>query len=291
MSPTSVLITNGNVMSMLAIGEWLNKHGSGLQKVFVTYKLPSSRGNIRGVWTLLYHSGLSYAWLKVWTNLFLPRELRRRKLPGNVKDLLALLGLRVPVEEVGFVNQSEIVTEARHLEVDYLVSVSATQRFRERLINTPRISAINVHYGALPAYAGLSPYFWHLLHEERRFGVTLHKITSELDAGPIVEQSYGTTEDTHTCLELALRMASRVSPLLCHLFDGDTSVEQSNEQPSAGRTYFRHPSRQQVREFQDKGFAMMDASSRKMVIQAVEQLRQEGRWDLASRNGNSDCAR
>ncbi len=275
MNKTCVLITNGNAMSMLALSRWMIKYGKSLRKVYVTYRLPSAKSNIRGVLDMVCNSGWSYTWLKVWANRFLPMKLHRKGLPASVGEFLKLLELDIPIENVDSVNTAEVLDEIRQLAPDYILSFSATQRFKEPLIESPTLGAINVHYGALPAYAGLSPYFWHLYNQESEFGVTVHQIVSKLDAGPIIEQVRNSTEGLRTCLQLAHKMADTVSPLLCRFFEGTTTLADSTPQPSEGRSYFRHPSRSQIKEFKAAGFAMQDAASRSQIVAAIEQVAAE----------------
>jgi formyltetrahydrofolate hydrolase len=54
---------------------------------------------------------------------------------------------------------------------------------------------INIHHSFLPAFEGARPY--HRAHERgvKIIGATAHYATSELDAGPIIEQ--GITRITH----------------------------------------------------------------------------------------------
>ncbi|RME38570.1 MAG: formyl transferase [Planctomycetota bacterium] len=47
---------------------------------------------------------------------------------------------------------------------------------------------LNLHNGPLPRYRGIAPINWALKNGERMHGVTLHEITPEVDAGPIVAQ-------------------------------------------------------------------------------------------------------
>ena len=272
MNKSCVLITNGNLFSMIALGEWLAQCGKSILKVYVTRKPPSSKGNIRGVMSMFWNSGFSYTWFKIWANKLFPMKLRRKGLPASVKDYLHLCGYQTPVETVDSANTVAVVADIRSLEPDYLVSFSATHRFKEPLIESPKHGAINVHYGALPAYAGLSPYFWHLYNGESSFGVTLHQIVSKLDAGPIIEQDKGSMEGARTALEVLLRMAAKVSPMLLRFFNGETTLEAATPQDPTGRSYFKHPTRSQMRQFRRNGFRMMDAASRKATIDRVRQL-------------------
>lgn len=47
--------------------------------------------------------------------------------------------------------------------------------------------ALNFHPAPLPEYRGFAPYTFGILNGERRWGVSCHHMTAEIDAGPIVE--------------------------------------------------------------------------------------------------------
>ena len=47
-------------------------------------------------------------------------------------------------------------------------------------------ACINIHPSILPNYRGSDPIFWQLRNGESDTGVTLHKVTSEIDGGPIL---------------------------------------------------------------------------------------------------------
>ncbi|RYZ21781.1 MAG: hypothetical protein EOO16_11650 [Chitinophagaceae bacterium] len=51
------------------------------------------------------------------------------------------------------------------------------------LTDTNRV--YNVHFSLLPRYAGPVPLFWQILNGDRRGGVTIHRVTERLDAGPV----------------------------------------------------------------------------------------------------------
>lgn len=275
-SPTSsnrcVLITNGNVLSMLSLGGWIRSHGASIAKVYVTYRLPSQRSRVAGVLKLLARCGWSYTYFKLWVNILAPRRLRRQGLPASVADFLRLCGHQTPIAPVPSVNDPAVISEIAELKPAWLVSFSATERFKRPLISTPTRAAINTHWGALPAYAGLSPYFWHLYHEEPKFGVTLHRIDLALDAGPVIEQAFQDMSGTRTALEVVLRMTECASPMLCRLFEGEASLANLREQDASQRTYFGHPTRAQMRRFHRRGFRMQSAASEAMLLSRVRSL-------------------
>lgn len=289
----SVLITNGNVLSMLALGEWIRKHGRCIAKVYVTYRLPAQNNRVAGLLKMFARSGWDYTYFKVWVNILAPKALRRQGLPASVAEYLRCCGHDTPVQPVRSVNDPDVVADIAVLAPEWLVSFSATERFRQPLLDIPSRAAINTHWGRLPAYAGLSPYFWHLHQEEPAFGVTLHRIDLKLDSGPIIEQAVGDMSGVRTSLELALRMADRVSPMLCRLYEGETSLADLREQDSSKRSYFRHPTRSQVRQFHGKGFRMKDRMSAQMLRDSVRAQTESaaqsaGGWHMASAVGDSN---
>lgn len=48
---------------------------------------------------------------------------------------------------------------------------------------------INKHCSPLPAYAGVYPVFWAMLKRESEFGVSIHEMNAEYDAGKILRQA------------------------------------------------------------------------------------------------------
>lgn len=62
------------------------------------------------------------------------------------------------------------------------------QIFSEEFCNRHWAHTINIHHSFLPAFEGAKPY--HRAHERgvKIIGATAHYATSELDAGPIIEQ-------------------------------------------------------------------------------------------------------
>ena len=71
----------------------------------------------------------------------------------------------------------DFIVLARYMQV---LSANFVQQFPNRIIN--------IHHSFLPAFAGAKPY--HAAHERgvKIIGATSHYVTTELDAGPIIEQ-------------------------------------------------------------------------------------------------------
>jgi formyltetrahydrofolate deformylase len=72
--------------------------------------------------------------------------------------------------------------------IDFVVLARYMQILSEDFVKQFPNKIINIHHSFLPAFAGAKPY--HAAHERgvKIIGATSHYVTSELDAGPIIEQ-------------------------------------------------------------------------------------------------------
>lgn len=249
---STVLITNGNLLSMLSLGDWLYHHGHHLKAVVITTKLPSTKSNLTGLWKMYLRSGFNYTYFKLNTNRFLPSRLAARGLPTTIPQLIRLYRLPTDIIYADNVNDADVIRRIRSYEPSVLLSFSATSRFSDALIEVPSRVALNIHYALLPEYAGLSPYYWYVHHRETVAGITMHVIHSKLDAGPIICQERFDAQGITSVTGLLIRQMELVSPVLCRYYDGDLHENRATPQNLTKRTYYRHPTRQQVSDFKHR---------------------------------------
>jgi methionyl-tRNA formyltransferase len=75
------------------------------------------------------------------------------------------------------------------------------------IARTARI--LNLHNAPLPRYRGVSPINWALKNRERMHGVSIHEITEEIDAGPVVAQvTFPIDPDVDEVIDVYLRSLS-----------------------------------------------------------------------------------
>jgi len=100
----------------------------------------------------------------------------------------ACRALGVSLEIAPDVNAPELVARVAALRPDLLIVAGCPQIFGREIRETPRLGAVNVHPSLLPRYRGREPLFWAILHGEPEVGVTVHRLTEQVDAGPILAQ-------------------------------------------------------------------------------------------------------
>lgn len=72
--------------------------------------------------------------------------------------------------------------------VNFIVLARYMQVISEQLINAYPNRIINIHHSFLPAFVGAKPYHAAFERGVKIIGATSHYVTTELDAGPIIEQ-------------------------------------------------------------------------------------------------------
>ena len=84
--------------------------------------------------------------------------------------------------------KNEIELLKKH-QIDFVVLAHYMQILSADFVKELPNRIINIHHSFLPAFAGAKPY--HAAHERgvKIIGATSHYVTSDLDAGPIIEQN------------------------------------------------------------------------------------------------------
>ncbi len=129
----------------------------------------------------------------------------------------------------------------RSEEVDILLSVHSLFVIESRVLEAPGIGCFNLHPGPLPRYAGLNPISWALYRGEKRHGITLHRMTPQIDAGPIAYQESLAVGETDTALSLTSKCVKAGVPLVLQLLETastDPGAIPLVEQDLGQREYF-----------------------------------------------------
>ncbi len=107
----------------------------------------------------------------------------------------------IPFVELPITKENKAEQEAKEMalleeyKVDFIVLARYMQIISEKMIEAYPNRIINIHHSFLPAFVGAKPY--HAAYERgvKIIGATSHYVTTELDAGPIIEQDV--TKVTH----------------------------------------------------------------------------------------------
>ncbi|KKS64686.1 MAG: Methionyl-tRNA formyltransferase [Parcubacteria group bacterium GW2011_GWC1_43_12] len=83
---------------------------------------------------------------------------------------------------------AEIEKTAKEINPDLLVLAAYGKILPQNILDLPKFGCLNVHPSLLPKYRGASPIQYSILNGDKEAGVTVMKMASKVDAGPILAQ-------------------------------------------------------------------------------------------------------
>ena len=141
-----------------------------------------------------------------------PRQNIPLARPGAVEIVAA--ANRIKTLEIESVADDGARVWLEALEPDVLLIACCGEILPAPWLAIPHYGCLNLHPSALPAYRGPVPLFWQLRAGEPQMGVTLHRATERVDAGPILAQRFidappggGASEVLATMLAVGAEMA------------------------------------------------------------------------------------
>jgi len=134
----------------------------------------------------------------------------------SVAELAQAAG--VPVLSPKSPNTPAVISRVATLQPDLILSFYYRRLLGQALLAIPRLGAINLHGSLLPKYRGRAPVNWVLVNGETHTGVTLHHMTSQVDAGDIIAQRVVPIAFEDTALTLFEKVAQAAVELLRDTF-------------------------------------------------------------------------
>jgi len=123
---------------------------------------------------------------------------------------------------------------------DLIICADFGKIIPEDILKIPKIAAINIHPSFLPKYRGPSPIQTAILKGEKETGVSIIKMTKEIDKGPILAQENLEIFDFDNYLSLKYRLVNLALKILLDLLPKLPQGKiQSNEQDESQATYTR----------------------------------------------------
>ena len=270
------VVSNGNFFSTVVLRPLLEDPAIEVGGALLVKVPPGKGGPVRTIADLVRKVGLPFAANKLAVRVW--PELYARVQPAAVVSLDELCRRRgVQCRSVPSVNGEEAMAMLRAVRPDVLVSVSCPQRIVPEVLAIPSIAAVNFHAALLPAYAGISPYFWALLAGERETGATVHLMEPELDTGAILRQRHLAIGPDETATGLFLRLARAGGE---DLRDAVRSLPEglrdARRQDPSGRSYFTWPTAADVARLHRSGRRLARPSDYLAMFRAAHGQRREG---------------
>ncbi|MBM7623179.1 methionyl-tRNA formyltransferase [Sporohalobacter salinus] len=156
------------------------------------------------------------------------------------------------------VNSQKFIKFIDNNQIELIVSVSATQIFKEKVLTAPKHGCINIHSAPLPRYRGMMPNFWQMYHEEEYSVLTIHRMVKELDKGDIIQQKKTKIKSNMTLDELVcqtkIKAAEALGEVLLKFINNNIEFKPL---PDIEGSYFSFPTKEDVENFKAKGMQLL----------------------------------
>ena len=162
------------------------------------------------------------------------RGLKQTKNP--VKLFAEKAGLRLlDFESLDGENVFETI---KKLSPDLLITIAYGGLIPQKILDIPRCESINIHPSLLPLWRGASPIQSAILNGDTKTGVSLIRMTPELDAGPIFAITETSIDPEENTLTLSNRLANMSAMLITNnIADIINKNTFPNEQEHQKATY------------------------------------------------------
>lgn len=95
---------------------------------------------------------------------------------------------QIPLLKVGHIDDSEVLDVIKKMELDWLFIIGWSQIAGQTLLDAPKLGVLGMHPTLLPLGRGRAAIPWAILKGLDKTGVTLFKLDSGVDTGPIADQ-------------------------------------------------------------------------------------------------------
>jgi len=102
----------------------------------------------------------------------------------------------------------------KKLSPDLLITIAYGGLIPQKILDIPRCESINIHPSLLPLWRGASPIQSAILNGDTKTGISLIRMTPELDAGPIFAVTETSIDPEENTLTLSNRLANMSAILM-----------------------------------------------------------------------------
>jgi methionyl-tRNA formyltransferase len=126
----------------------------------------------------------------------------------------AALGLSLPLYQSDSANSAQSLNFLVSRGADIFVVVSYGQILSAQVLAIPKRLCLNAHASLLPKYRGAAPINWALIRGEKESGVSIIKMVTQMDAGPLILQKAVAITEAETAITLQHKLAALAASLI-----------------------------------------------------------------------------
>lgn len=209
--------------------------GSGLRIVVASYG-PAQFRALHEILTKAGHSPVAYLVSRSLRPSAAPESDILKSVKSVLDDLPVGMDLLLPGSKRG------IAASLAGYAPDLLLVFGFNWVLPREVLELPRLGGLNVHPSALPRYRGPSPELWAIRNGDSTMGLSAHRMTERIDAGPVFAQVSDLPVPDDVTREDVWKLQKAALPgLLSTALDRVISGDPGTPQDESAATYASFP--------------------------------------------------
>jgi len=174
------------------------------------------------------------------------RFFQRQLLPviTENQDLLESLALLNDIPVIKLSRDAvDAADQVKTFSPDVIIVSCFARKIPDEVLSVSAIGCFNLHPSALPVYRGPNPVFWQFRDGVSKMGMTLHRMSAQLDAGDIIGQTAVAMPNGVTMQQASVLLAEAGSRLVVQALSRNGETGWSGlAQQEEGASYQGFPS-------------------------------------------------
>ncbi len=270
-SPDIIVLTNGNLFSRIILEGLIKKHHDRISLIVIVTGDYFGNKGLRALYNFFKTTSVIYVLYKIWTLLLIHiLRISDKSIQSSVEQLCE--NQNVSTCSISNINNPGVFEQVKSLKPRYLISVSCPQLIKQKWLDLVNGNGINIHSSLLPNYAGLAPYFWVLVNNEKVTGTTVHYLVKGFDKGNILAQSALAIEKGISSFELFVNLCKEGKHRLVEAF-----IEMEKGNPGTGQdltqfSYFSNPTSKAYFKLKKNGFSLFNLKDFRIIQKSLKKL-------------------
>lgn len=266
-----VVLTNGNLFSRIILNDFIKKYHDRISLIVIVSGDYHGNKGFRALYNFFKTTSFIYVFYKIWTLLLIYiLRISDKSIQSSVYQLCK--NLSVSTYFISNINNPGLFEQVKSLQPSYLISVSCPQLIKQKWLNLVNGNGINIHSSLLPNYAGLAPYFWILVNNEKVTGTTVHYLIKGFDKGNILTQSTLPIEKGISSFELFLNLCKEGKHRLVEAFIKMENGNPGTKQDLNKFSYFSNPTSKAYFKLKKNGFSLFNLKDFRTIKKSLKNL-------------------
>ena len=117
-----------------------------------------------------------------------------------------------------YIKKKNTILDLSKYQPNIIISSQFPYKLAEKEYCIAKDFAVNIHASELPLYRGKNSDVWALINDEKKIGITVHKLDQDFDSGEILDIKYVNIDDSLNLNEIYKRVSSKIPEIIQDIY-------------------------------------------------------------------------